>query len=114
VGTFAGNVPFAFNYESGFIYEFGVTRYLADGYFVSAGYMFSENSVPDATLSPLNPDSDLHLGNIGFGKHGENWSWAVGYHFAAGERDVRGNLAGVNGKFETFNHGLNVVVRRSF
>lgn len=120
VGTFAGNVAFPFNYESSLIYEFGITRYLNDGWFVSAGYIFSENSVPSSTLSPLNPDSDLHLGNIGVGRRGDDWSWALAYQFAAGERNVRGNIPNpvtgqsANGKFETFNHGLNVVVRRNF
>lgn len=121
VGTFAGNVPFPFNYDSSLMYEFGVTRYFDDGWWASAGYIYSENSVPDATLSPLNPDSDLHLGSVGVGKRGEVWSWAVGYHFAYnGGRDVRGNIANpfsgqsANGEFKTFNHAVNVSLRRSF
>lgn len=121
VGTFAGNVPFPFQYDSSFMYEFGVTRYFDNGWWASAGYIFSENSVPDSTFSPLNPDSDLHLGSVGVGHRGEDWSWAVGYHFAYNDgRDVRGNIPNAltgqsaNGEFKTFNQAVNISVRRSF
>lgn len=119
-GTPLGNVPFPLEYESSWMYEFGVTRYLDDGYWVSAGYIYSENSVPDTTLNPLNPDSDLHLGSIGFGKRGDIWSWALGYHFAYnGGRTISGNAPNTagestNGKFDTLNHAVNFTVRRSF
>ena len=119
-GTFGGDQTFAFRYQSSFMYNFGITRQLGCGYYVSAGYIYSENSVPSATLSPLNPDSNLHLGSVGFGHRGEEFSWAIGYHFAYnGGRGVSGNqpsLAGqtANGEFETFNHAVNVSVRYKF
>lgn len=119
-GTAIGDVPLAFNYESGFMYEFGVTRQLQDGYWVSAGYVYSENSVPDLTLSPLNPDANLHLGSVGFGHRGDDWSWALGYHFAYnGGRTVTGNLPSAagetaDGEWETFNHAVNVSLSRAF
>jgi len=116
VGTFGGNQTFPFRYESGFMYEFGVTRQICNGYFVSAGYIYSENSVPDETFTPLNPDSDLHLGSIGFGHRGEKIGWAIGYHFAYnGGRTVTGNLnPTVNGEYETLNHAVNVSMRYNF
>ncbi len=119
-GTFAGDVLFPFRYKSGFMYNFGVTRQLGAGYYASAGYIYSENSVPDPTFSPLNPDSNLHLGSIGFGHRGDPFSWAIGYHFAYnGGRTVTRNvpsLAGesANGEWETFNHAVNVSVRYKF
>lgn len=112
-GTPFGNVPLPFEYESGFMYEIGVTRQLGEGYWISAGYIYSENSVPSETLSPTNPDSDLHLGSLGFGRRTEDWGWALAYHFAYnGGREVKGNtptLAGesADGKYETLNHAFN-------
>ncbi len=120
-GTFGGDQTFPFRYTSGFMYEFGMTRQLGDGYFASAGYIFSENNAPDATFSPLNPDSNLHLGSIGFGHHGDPFSWAFGYHFAYNSgRDVSGNQAvsplgeTANGTYNTFNHAVNFSVRYQF
>lgn len=120
-GTFGGDQTFPFRYESGFTYNFGVTRQLGSGYYLSAGYIYSENSVPSSTFTPLNPDSNLHLGSIGFGHKGERYSWAVGYHFAYnGGRDVSGNgavsLLGetANGEYRTLNHAINVSARYSF
>lgn len=116
IGTFGGNQTFPFRYESSFMYELGVTRQLGGGYFVSAGYIYSENSVPDQTFTPLNPDSDLQLGSLGFGYRGDCWGWAAGYHFAYnGGRTVTGNYnPAVNGEYETFNHAVNVSVRYRF
>ncbi|MEI7928573.1 MAG: outer membrane protein transport protein [Verrucomicrobiales bacterium] len=93
VGTFGGNQVSLFRYKSSLMYEFGVTRQLVDGYYLSAGYISSENSVPDRTFTPLNPDSDLHPLSVGFGHRGECFSWAFGYHFAYnGGRVVTGNV----------------------
>ena len=120
-GTFGGDQVFRFRYESGFMYNFGVTRQLGDGYYLSAGYIYSENSVPNESFTPLNPDSNLHLGSLGFGHRGERFSWALGYHFAYnGGRDVSGNVSSSltgetsDGHYETFNHAVNVSVRYSF
>jgi long-subunit fatty acid transport protein len=81
-------VPFVFNYQSSFMYEFGVTRQLGQGWFASLGYIYSENSSPDTHFNPIVPDDDLHLGSIGFGRRGQRWDWAIGYHFAYGDREV--------------------------
>jgi len=119
-GTFPVDTEFPFNYKSSFMYEFGATRYFEDGWFLSAGYVYSENSVPDETLSPFNPDANLHLASIGFGRRGEHWSWALGYHFAhnPGRTVTLGptNLFGqsANGDWKIFNHGLNAALRYTF
>jgi long-chain fatty acid transport protein len=109
-------VPFLFNYVSSFMYEFGVTRQLGRGYFASLGYFFSENSSPDKNFNPLVPDSDLHLGSIGFGHRGERWDWAVAYHFGyQPNRTVSGSLPGLaDGKYEILNHGINLAATLKF
>ena len=114
-GTPLGDVLFPFHYESSFMYEFGVTRYLENGYYLSAGYIYSENSVPDRTLTPLNPDANLHLGSIGIGRKTDGFGWSLGYHFAYnGGRKVSGNQSSSligetsDGTYDIFNHAVNV------
>ena len=109
-GTPLGDIPFVFNYESSFMYEFGATRQLANGYFISFGYIYSENSIPDRDFNPIVPDSDLHLGSIGFGHHGQRWDWALGYHFAYnGGREISNNTnPSVDGTYKTFNNAVNI------
>lgn len=111
-------VPLVFNYTSSFMYEFGVTRQLGQGWFVSVGYIYSENSSPDADFSPLVPDDDLHVGSVGVGHRGKRWDWAVGYHFAYnGKRNVTDSNSPyglANGTYETFNNGFNVAVTFKF
>ena len=110
-----GDVPFALNYQSSFIYEFGVTRQLGKGYFASVGYIYNENSSPDANFNPLIPDADLHLGSIGFGRHGKHWDWTIAYHFAYGERTVSNDSnALANGTYKTFNNAFNLATTFKF
>ncbi len=63
-----GPTSIPFNWEASYYYLFGVTRYLPDGWRLSAGYCYSENSVPDATFNPAVPDMDRHIASIGIGR----------------------------------------------
>lgn len=112
---------FAFNYTSSLMYEFGVTRQLGKGWYASVGYIYSENSSPDADYSPLVNDDNLHLGSVGFGHRGQRWDWAFGYHFAYnGSRTVTGSNSGTpfagaaDGTYKTFNNAFNVAVTFKF
>ena len=112
-----GNRNFPFFYQSSFMYEFGITRQLGKGYFASVGYIYSENSSPDANFNPLIPDANLQLGSIGFGHHGIRWDWALAYHFAYnGGRTVQNDTANpsANGTYKTFNNAVNVAVTFKF
>ncbi|MCP5536060.1 MAG: outer membrane protein transport protein [Akkermansiaceae bacterium] len=115
-----GDQVFPFHYHSSFMYELGVTRYLENGYYVSAGYIFSENSVPDQTFTPLNPDANLHLGSIGIGRKTDKLSWALAYHFAYNEgRKVNGSARSVilessDGEYEVLNHAVNFSITYAF
>jgi long-chain fatty acid transport protein len=110
-----GDVPVTLNYKSSFIYEFGVTRQLGKGYFASVGYIYNENSSPDANFNPLIPDADLQLGSVGFGHHGKHWDWAIAYHFAYGERTVSNDSnVSADGTYKTFNNAFNVATTFKF
>jgi long-chain fatty acid transport protein len=108
--TSFGDVPLTLDYRSGCIYEAGVTRELGAGYFASVGYMFSQNSSPNANFTPLIPDSNLQLGGIGFGHHGRHWDWMISYQFAYnGGRTVTGDATpAVDGTYKTFNNAVNL------
>src|SRR2546427_1229789 len=92
------------NWQSSFFYEFGVTRQLGKGYYASAGYFFSEASTPDKNYTPLVPDTDLHVGSLGFGYKGPRWTWALaGQIIGGGYRNVTGAAdPSVNGKYKLF------------
>jgi long-chain fatty acid transport protein len=114
-GTPVGDQTFALNYRSSLMYEFGVTRKLGAGYFASVGYFYSENSSPDQNFNPIIPDSDLHLGSVGFGYKGSRWDWAIAYHFGYNPgREVTNNqpnpLSGetANGTYHILNHAVNI------
>ncbi|MDB6021939.1 MAG: Membrane protein involved in aromatic hydrocarbon degradation [Pedosphaera sp.] len=113
----------AFNYRSSFMYEFGVTRQLPKGYFVSAGYIYSENSSPDANFNPLIPDSNLHLFSVGTGHKGRRFGWAVSYTVAyQPNRTVSGSSFNnpltpgttVDGNYRVLNNAINASVSLKF
>jgi long-chain fatty acid transport protein len=120
-GTSFGTQVLPLNYRSSLMYQLGITRKLHNGYFVSTGYFFSENSSPDRHFTPIIPDSDLHLGSIGFGRRGARWDWAVAYHFGynAG-RTVRDNQSAspigetADGTYRILNHAFNLAVGFKF
>jgi len=109
-----GDLALAFHWRSSFMYEFGATRELGRGYFLSAGYFFSENSIPDLTFTPLVPDADLHLGSVGFGHRGTRWSWTLAYHFALGHRTVSGGDPRASSDYDIFNQAWTASVRFTF
>jgi long-chain fatty acid transport protein len=86
------NIPLKLNWESSWYYEFGATRYFGNGWSISAGYIFNENSVPDANYTPLVADLDRHFLSIGAGFKGTRFDFDVAYQFGYGPtRTVTGS-----------------------
>ncbi|HEY1171850.1 MAG TPA: outer membrane protein transport protein [Verrucomicrobiae bacterium] len=116
----SGNTPFAFNWQSSFLYEFGITRKLKDGYFASIGYFYSGNSTSAVNFNPLTPDTNLHVGSLGIGRQLEKWSWAVSYQIITGpKRTITGSTPSIGGQsadgtYKFFNHSLNIAVGYGF
>lgn len=110
------------NYKSSWMYELGVTRQLGKGFYASAGYIYSENSIPDQYFNPLIPDCNLDLASIGFGYKGTRWTWAAAYTLAfAPDRQVTGSIydAGipghfVDGTYRELNNALNFSIGVKF
>lgn len=88
------SIPLALDWESSWYYEWGVTRYFDNGWHVSAGYIFNENSVPDAHYTPLVSDMDRHFFSVGTGYTAKHWNFDVAYQFGYGpDRQVTGSAA---------------------
>jgi long-chain fatty acid transport protein len=92
-------------------YKFGVTRYFEGGWFVSAGYFFSSDTTSSTYFNPAVPDTDLHVGSLGFGHNGEHWHWALAGQIIAGpERTIAQDTGNTNpytsesaaGKYQLF------------
>ena len=78
------NIPVTLNWQPSWVFKFGVTRYLINGWHVSAGYVYNENSVPDAYYSPLAADLDRHFFSVGAGRKGKRFDFDVAYQFGYG------------------------------
>lgn len=86
----ASTLPF--NWRSSFYYDAGVTREFANGFSVSAGYTFAENSIPDSTYNPAIPDADRHIFSLGVGYKYERLAFLLGYQYACSpDRTVQGS-----------------------
>lgn len=91
-----------FNWRSSFFYEFGVTKKFSHGLRVSAGYIYSENSVPNESFNPIVPDQDRHIYSIGIGQTLNRFKWDLAYQWTHGpERTIdNGTLADGRYKFD--------------
>jgi len=112
-----GNIPYPFNWKSSFLYELGVTRYLEKGYFVSAGYFFSQNSTSERDFTPTVPDTNLHVGSVGFGHKGVRWAWTLAGQIITGpDRVISQDTAfpAANGRYHWMNGSLDFSIRYHF
>ena len=88
------------------------------------GYIFSENSVPNANFSPLVPDSDRHIFSLGVGRQQTRVSWDVAYQLGWGpSRNVAGNTLAfplppppttANGRYTFLSHAITAAVGLRF
>ncbi len=115
-----GALSQAFNWQSSAWYSFGGTHYFDNGMRLSAGYIFSENSVADPTFNPLVPDSDRHVFSAGLGgRHGQ-LTWDLAYQLAYGpDRTVSGSqpsavLESADGTYRFISHAITLAVGYSF
>jgi long-subunit fatty acid transport protein len=60
-------ITIPFHWKNSFLYEIGATHWIGP-YSLSAGYIYSETSVPSASFNPIIPDSARHLLSVGVGR----------------------------------------------
>jgi long-chain fatty acid transport protein len=88
------NVPVALDWQSSWYYELGATRYFDNGWHISAGYIFNENSEPSAHYTPALSDMDKHFLSLGTGYKGGHLSFDIAYQFGYGpDHTVSGSAA---------------------
>jgi long-chain fatty acid transport protein len=86
------NIPVKLRWSESWMYELGATRYFDHGWRISAGYTFSENSVPNTYYTPLAADLDRHFFSLGVGHRGKKIDFDVTYQFGYGpDRNVNGS-----------------------
>ncbi len=110
----SGNIALPFNWESSFIYEFGVTRKFGRGLSLSAGYIYSENSVPNESFNPIVPDSNRHIFSLGLGQQLDRLSWDVTYQYAHGPNREVNNGTAANGTYHFQSQALTFSVGYRF
>lgn len=113
------NVPVTFDWQPSWMYEFGVTRYFENGWSVSAGYCFNQNSVPNSYYSPLAADMDRQFVSFGTGWKGRHLEFDVAYQFGfAPDHTVTGSspsstparISGENadGTYSFYSHAISL------
>jgi hypothetical protein len=108
------------NYRSSWIYEFGITHKFDDGWYASIGYMWSENSSPDAGFQPLFPDSNLPPRQRWFRPPWQTLGLVCRVSLRLQSRaKVTGSPASVagqsaDGKYEVLNHAFNLAATFKF
>lgn len=110
------NVPVRLGWDNSWYFEFGATHYFDNGWLVSAGYIYNQNSVPDSSYSPLVADLDRHFLSAGLGYRGKRWDFDVAYQFGYGpDRTVSGSpwsqtLQNADGVYDFMSHAIAVSV----
>lgn len=109
-------IPKTLDWQSSWLYEFGATRYFDNGWHVSAGYVFNENSMPDANYTPLVADVDRHFFSIGTGYKGRVFNFDVAYQFSYGPSHTVTSSAApvVNGDYGFTSHAVLLTIGTHF
>lgn len=114
------DVPLVLGWESSWYYEFGATRFFDNGWHVSAGYIFNENSMPTSHYQPLVADLDRHFFSAGTGYRGKRFDFDIAYQFGYGpDRKVSGSAASAagqtaDGTYGFISHAIDVSVGIKF
>lgn len=91
------NVPF--NWEGGFMYKIGATYDFGNGWSASAGYFYTEETVPDSTFNPGIPDTEVHTGSVGVAYRRGSWTYAAAAQLTMGpRRNVQGSPVSAGGQ----------------
>lgn len=117
----SGDTRLALNWGDSFMVKNGATYYFDNHYFVSAGYFWSQNSLPDKNFTPLVPDTDLHTVSFGTGFIGERWKWAITYQLTTAEdRNVTAHESTsaigetANGRYSFFYNTVSISIGYKF
>ena len=122
---FAQNPQVTLDWQASWMYEFGVTRYFDNGWHISAGYVYDQNSVPDSYYTPFAADLDRHFFSVGTGFKSKRLSFDITYQFGYGPGhtvtgskppSISGVFAGQNadGTYDFISHAIFVTAGLHF
>ncbi|HSY18013.1 MAG TPA: outer membrane protein transport protein, partial [Candidatus Acidoferrales bacterium] len=112
---FGGDLALQLNWKDSFQYKLGVTRYFDDGWYASAGYFYTSETTPDSLFTPAVPDTELHVGSVGFGRNGEHWHWVVAAQLIVGpQREIQNSPYAPPGKYQLISPTLSFSVGYKF
>jgi len=118
---FPFDLPLQFDWQESWFVELGVTRSFENGWFVSGGYFYSSETVPNDSFTPAIPDTVLHVASFGVGHQGEKWRWAAAFQMIIGpDREVTDGQfnpftgESANGKYQFIVPALSLSVGRHF
>ncbi len=80
----SSDVLLTLDWQESWMYELGATRYFDNGWHASAGFVYNENSVPNAYYTPLAADMDRYFFSTGAGYKGKHFNFDVAYQFGYG------------------------------
>jgi long-chain fatty acid transport protein len=118
------DISLKLGWQPSWMFAFGATRYFDNGWHVSAGYDYNENSVPDAYYTPLAADLDRHFFSVGTGFKGKRFDIDLAYQFGYGPArtvtgstpSTAGNIAGqtADGTYDYISHAILLSVGMHF
>ena len=98
-GLLPQDLSTVYDWDASWYYTLGATRSFDNGWRVSAGYIFNENSVPKAHYLPAVADENRHFFSAGVGRKGKQFDFDVAYQFGWGpERTITGSDASAAGQ----------------
>jgi long-chain fatty acid transport protein len=86
LGQWPQDISVLMDWQPSWMYEFGLTHYFDNDWHVSAGYVYSQNSVPDTYYLPATLDLDRHFISAGIGCKGPHLDFDIAYQFGYGPR----------------------------
>lgn len=107
-----GALLLPFNWQASFVYSLGASYFCENGWVLSGGYEFSENSVPDESFNPAIADSDRHIFSLGVNRYFERWDVGLAYQLGYGPTRTISETAPptllANGEYEFISHAVSV------
>ena len=100
-------VAVPFNWTKSFLYELGAT-YNLRGYKLSAGYIYSENSVPSASFNPVIPDSARNIFSVGVGHAWGKVSVNLAYELSLGVTRTIDNDSVADGRYSFLSNAVSI------
>jgi long-chain fatty acid transport protein len=106
-------VKVPFDWVHSFMYEVGATH-LMGPYKISAGYIYSENSVPSATFNPVIPDSARNVFSVGAGRSFGRCDVDIAYQLGLGVTRTIVNDSVADGRYSFLSNAVSISVGYHF